>query len=135
MLPFLRLVVRGIAACSASLVVFAGGPAAARPGPTAADPTAFFESTVRPILQANCFTCHSHAAKKSKGGLMLDARDSIIKGGDRGPAIIPGKPDDSLLLKAVGRQDEELKMPPTGKLSAEQITALREWIKLGAPWS
>jgi hypothetical protein len=100
----------------------------------AADQSAFFDQKVRPILQSNCFTCHSHAAKKSKGGLMLDARDSILKGGDRGPAIVPGKPDDSLLLKAVGRQDEELKMPPTAKLADEQIATLREWIKLGAPW-
>jgi len=99
------------------------------------EPAAFFEQKVRPILQASCFTCHSHAAKKSKGGLMLDARDSIIKGGDRGPAIVPGKPDESLLLKAVGRHDEELKMPPTGKLTDEQIATLRDWIKMGAPWS
>src|SRR6516162_11700558 len=100
----------------------------------AADQSAFFDQKVRPILQSNCFTCHSHAAKKSKGGLMLDARDSILKGGDRGPAIISGKPDDSLLIKAVGREDDELKMPPTGKLTDDQIAALRQWIKLGAPW-
>src|SRR6516162_7575965 len=100
----------------------------------AADQSAFFDQKVRPILQSNCFTCHSHAAKKSKGGLMLDARDSVIKGGDRGPAMVPGKPDESLLLKAIGRQDEELKMPPTGNLSEEQIATLRDWIKMGAPW-
>jgi mono/diheme cytochrome c family protein len=99
------------------------------------EPAVFFEQKVRPILQASCFTCHSHAAKKSKGGLMLDARDSLLKGGDRGPALVPGKPDESLLLKAVGRHDEDLKMPPAGKLTEEQIATLRDWIKMGAPWS
>ena len=99
------------------------------------DKAAFFEQKVRPILQSSCFTCHSHAAKKSKGGLMLDSREAIVKGGDRGPAIVPGKPDESVLAKAIGRQDEDLKMPPTGKLADDQIATLREWIKLGAPWS
>jgi hypothetical protein len=99
------------------------------------DKAAFFEQKVRPILQASCFTCHSHAAKKSKGGLMLDARDSVLRGGDRGPAVVPGKPDESLIVNAVGRQDEELKMPPTGKLADEQVATLREWVRLGAPWS
>ena len=99
------------------------------------DKAAFFEQKVRPILQSICFTCHSHSAKKSKGGLMLDSREAIVKGGDRGPAIVPGKPDESVLVKAIGRQDEDLKMPPTGKLADDQIATLREWIKLGAPWS
>jgi Protein of unknown function (DUF1549)/Protein of unknown function (DUF1553)/Planctomycete cytochrome C len=110
-------------------------PAIGRAVEPAPEKAAFFEQKVRPILQASCFTCHSHAAKKSKGGLMLDARDSILKGGDRGPAVIPEKPDESLLIKAVGKLDEDLKMPPTGKLTDEQIATLREWIKMGAPWS
>jgi hypothetical protein len=133
MSPLLRLLAGGIALYCVWLGLWTGGRIVARPGP-AAENEALFEGTVRPILQANCFTCHSHAAKKSKGGLMLDARDSILKGGDRGPAIISGKPDDSLLIKAVGREDDELKMPPTGKLTDDQIAALRQWIKLGAPW-
>jgi hypothetical protein len=99
----------------------------------AAEPAAAFEK-VRPILQANCFTCHSHAAKKSKGGLMLDSREAVLKGGDRGPAMVPGKPDESLIIAAVRRHDEDLKMPPSGKLNDDQIAALREWIQAGAPW-
>jgi hypothetical protein len=105
------------------------------PAGRAAEPATFFEQNVRPILQANCFTCHSHAAKKSKGGLMLDSRDAVLKGGDRGPALVPGKPDESLLIKAVGRHDDDLKMPPSASLAGEQIATLNEWIKLGAPWS
>src|SRR5437773_2156600 len=106
------------------------GPAA---GPTP-EQAAAFEQQVRPILRANCYTCHSHAAKKSKGGLVLDSRDSALKGGDTGPAIVPGKPDESLLVKAVSHTDDDLKMPPKGKLADGQIKILRDWIQQGAPW-
>jgi hypothetical protein len=121
-----------LAAGFAILAMGLGAPTA-----DAADPksAAFFEQKVLPILQTSCFTCHSHAAKKSKGGLMLDSREAVVNGGDRGPAVVPGKPDESLLLKAIGRADEELKMPPTGKLADEQVATLREWIKMGAPWA
>jgi hypothetical protein len=135
MLRFFRHVGSGVAVGGVLLGLAAAGRLAARAGSPRPEPAVSFENTIRPILQANCFTCHSHAAKKSKGGLMLDGRESIVQGGDRGPAIIPGKPDESLLLKAVGRHDEDLKMPPTGKLSDEQIAALREWVRRGAPWS
>jgi hypothetical protein len=113
------------------MILYGAGCAPAQPP----EPAVFFEQKVRPILQTNCFTCHSHAAKKSKGGLVLDSRDAILTGGDRGPAVVPGKPDESLFLKAVGRLDDDLKMPPTGKLADEQIATLREWVQLGAPWS
>jgi hypothetical protein len=130
MLSFFRRVGFGVAV--GTLLSFATGGRSDSPS---TEPAVSFEKTIGPILQANCFTCHSHAAKKSKGGLMLDARESILKGGDRGPAIVSGKPDESLLLRAVGRNDDDLKMPPTGKLADEQVAALREWIKIGAPWS
>ncbi|HEY1376963.1 MAG TPA: PSD1 and planctomycete cytochrome C domain-containing protein, partial [Gemmataceae bacterium] len=107
------------------------------PRSQAADPSpeqaAFFEQKVRPILRANCYTCHSHAAQKSKGGLVLDSRGSALKGGDTGPAIVPGKPDESLLVQAIG-QTGDLKMPPKGKLADEQIAVLKEWVRQGAPW-
>src|SRR5437868_11009882 len=83
----------------------------------AADPgIEFFEAKVRPVLVANCYECHSTAAKKQKGGLHLDTRAAIRAGGDTRPAVVPGKPAESLLLEAV-RQAGELKMPPKGKLS------------------
>ena len=104
----------------------------------AAEPTPeqakFFTEKVRPVLKENCYSCHSHAAKKSRGGLMLDARESLLKGGDTGPAIVPGKPDESLLLKVVRHIDDAPAMPPRGHLTRQQIDTLAEWVKLDAPW-
>src|SRR5262245_57115454 len=68
--------------------------------PTAAG-AVFFETKVRPILEKNCFACHSHQAKKFRSGLSLDAREALLKGGDSGPAIVPAHPDKSLLIQAV----------------------------------
>jgi hypothetical protein len=100
---------------------------------TAADPgIEFFESKVRPVLVENCYKCHSTAAKKQKGGLHLDTRDAIRAGGDNGPAVVPGKPAESLLLKAVRQTDPNLKMPPDGKLSDAAIADLEKWIAAGA---
>src|SRR5688572_21223677 len=83
--------------------------------PVQAD-NALFEKA-RPVLATQCFSCHSHAANKSKGGLMLDSLASMLHGGDSGPAIVPGKPDESLLIKAIRYHDENLQMPPKGKMS------------------
>ncbi len=91
----------------------------------------FFELRVRPVLVDHCYKCH--ADKKQRGGLRLDSRDALMTGGDQGAAIVPGKPDDSLLLKAV-RHEDELKMPPSKKLTKEQIADLTQWVKMGAPW-
>jgi hypothetical protein len=95
------------------------------------DAVAFFEAKVRPVLIAHCQGCHG--AKKQKGGLRLDRRESLLRGGDTGPGVVPGKPEESLLVRAVG-YGEELKMPPKGKLPADQAAALRRWVSLGAPW-
>ncbi len=100
-------------------------------GPTA-DQLAFFENKVRPILSARCYSCHSQATKKPKGGLTLDRRESVLTGGDSGPAMVPGKPATSLLLKAI--KYDGLEMPPTGKLPADEIATLTKWIEMGAPW-
>ena len=94
----------------------------------------FFEKKIRPLLENNCFSCHSHKSGKSKGHLVVDSLGSLLKGGDSGPALVPGQPDKSLLLKAIGYQDEDLQMPPKGKMEDAQIALLREWIKIGAPW-
>jgi mono/diheme cytochrome c family protein len=92
----------------------------------------FFETRVRPILEANCFSCHG-AEKKVKGGLRLTSRKSLLKGGNSGPAVILDRPDESLLLQAVNYR--QLKMPPKGKLARAQIETLERWIQMGAPWS
>jgi mono/diheme cytochrome c family protein len=106
-------------------------PAADPPAVTPAQ-TQFFETKIRPILAENCWTCHGK--KKSKADLRLDARSTTLAGGDSGPAIVPGRPDKSLIIKAISYSDAELKMPPAGKLSKEDIAALTQWIAMGAPW-
>jgi mono/diheme cytochrome c family protein len=94
----------------------------------------FFEANIRPIFVDNCYKCHSSQAEKLRGHLSLEYRDSILKGGDNGPAIVPGDPDHSLLIKAVTYADPDLQMPPKGKkLSDEQIANLVQWVKMGAP--
>jgi hypothetical protein len=113
------------------LLLGAGFPAAAAP-PADSRGDAFFEKNVRPVLAGQCFKCHD--AKKQRGKLRLDSRAAVLSGGDRGPAMVPGAPEKSLLLRAISHADEELKMPPSGKLPKEAIAALTEWVKLGAPW-
>jgi mono/diheme cytochrome c family protein len=94
----------------------------------------FFESRVRPVFVERCYKCHSHDADKVKGGLMLDTQEGMLHGGDTGPAIVPGKPDDSLLIDAIRYTDENLQMPPKGdKLSDQQVADLTEWVRRGAP--
>jgi hypothetical protein len=101
--------------------------------PSAAD-TAFFEARVRPLLADRCYKCHSTQANKHKGGLQLDSRAGILKGGEGGPAVVPGDPDRSRLIQAVRQQGGSLKMPPGGKLPDMQIAVLEEWVRRGAPF-
>ncbi len=91
----------------------------------------FFEAKVRPVLADNCLECHG--AEKSKGGLRLDARTAMLKGGDTGPVVVPGKPAESALIDAI-RYEGDGQMPPKGKLKDAEIAALTEWVKRGAPW-
>jgi len=101
----------------------------------AASGIAFFEQKIRPVLVKNCYECHSAEAVKKgkiKSGLQLDTRAGVLTGGERGAAIVSGKPAESLLLAAV-QQSGELKMPPSGKLSDTVIADIKRWIKLGAP--
>src|SRR5262245_57529212 len=94
----------------------------------------FFESKIRPVLVDRCYQCHSQKAEKLKGDLYLDSREAILKGGENGPAIVPGNPEKSLLIKAIRYSDENLQMPPKGKkLGAEQIADFESWVKMGAP--
>jgi hypothetical protein len=92
----------------------------------------FFEKRIRPVLAQECYECHS-AATKAKGGLLLDSRPGWQKGGDSGAAILPGKPDASLLLQSIAHEHEDLKMPKAGaKLDAAVLTDFRKWIAEGA---
>jgi hypothetical protein len=103
---------------------------AADPAQPSAAQVEFFEQKIRPALIEHCYKCHS--AEKVKGGLQVDGRDQMRKGGDTGPAVVPGDPDKSLLLKAVRYTDPDLKMPPKGKLPDTVIADLEKWIKQGA---
>ena len=97
----------------------------------AAAPDRHFETKVRPLLAAKCFACHTDA---KMGGLRLDSREGLLQGGARGAAIVPGDAAASLLVRAVRRQQDDLKMPPTEALAPEEVSALAEWIAGGAVW-
>jgi hypothetical protein len=92
----------------------------------------FFLEEVRPLLAARCISCHG--ADKVEGGLRLDSRKAALAGGDSGPALVPGKPNKSLLLMAIKRTHKVLEMPPKDKLANKDIAVLERWIRSGARW-
>ena len=101
--------------------------------PSAAD-VEFFEKRIRPVLTERCHKCHSVGAEKVKGGLLLDSRAAMLKGGDTETAIVPGNADGSLLIKAVRWLDKDMEMPPKKKLTDAEIADFVTWVKMGAPW-
>jgi hypothetical protein len=116
---------------TAALLVFAfSARAAAQPADP--DAVAFFESKIRPALVEHCFKCHT--GKKAKADLHLDSRTAMLQGTENGPAITPGAPEKSLLMKAIRYTDADLRMPPRGKLPHAVIADFAEWIRRGAPW-
>jgi hypothetical protein len=114
------------AACLLLAVSAGAAPAEDRAG------VAFFEEHVRPLLAEHCYRCHSRQAKTLRGGLLLDSKAGWAKGGDNGPALVPGDPDRSLLIRAV-RYQGDVKMPPKGRLSDKQVDLLVRWVRMGAP--
>ncbi|MBI2687834.1 MAG: DUF1549 domain-containing protein [Acidobacteria bacterium] len=107
---------------------------AAMPLAAQEDGPAFFETRVRPLLAAQCLGCHSATSQPIMGGLRLDSREMVLKGGGRGPAIVPGKPAESLLLQAVRHTAGPLKMPPGPKMKDADVAVLTQWVQMGAPW-
>jgi hypothetical protein len=91
----------------------------------------FFEARIRPVLANNCYACHTNS---QLGGLRVDSLKSLLTGGKSGPAIVPGKPEESLLVRAVRHDNPNLKMPLGSKLKDQEITDLFNWVKMGAPW-
>jgi hypothetical protein len=91
----------------------------------------FFESKVRPLLVQRCYKCH--AGDENNGGLTVDSRDGLRRGGDSGPALKPGDPKMSLLIEAIRYQNQDLKMPPKNRLPATEVAVLERWIAMGAP--
>lgn len=109
---------------------FSGAPAADTDG------IAFFEKNIRPLLVDHCLKCHDGTQNKSKGGLTLDTRAGWEKGGETGKAIVPGKPEESLLYQVIAFTHAEIQMPPKkegGKLPDDKIAAVKQWIAMGAP--
>jgi cytochrome c553 len=100
-------------------------------GPTREE-ISFFETSIRPLLAENCYSCHGK--EKQKGELRLDSRAAVMRGGELGAVIVAGKPEESLLIKAVKYTDADLQMPPQKKLSEKQVADLAKWVKMGVPW-
>ena len=91
----------------------------------------FFESKIRPVLANNCYNCHGNS---QLGGLRLDSRDGMLKGGKTGPAIVPGDAEKSLLIRAIQQTGSTLKMPQGGKLKDDEIENIVAWVNAGAFW-
>ncbi len=117
---------RGLALLAA--IALAAPAHAEAPAPAAAE---FFEKEVRPLLVERCLRCHNDA--KARGGLRLNSRAAVLKGGNAGPAVLVGKPEASLLIQAI-LHGEALKMPPKEKLKDREIETLTRWVSLGLPW-
>jgi hypothetical protein len=100
----------------------------------AEEPHALYESRIRPLLIEQCYSCHSETTKKVKGDLKLDTPTAWLKGGSSGPAVVPGRPNDSPLIQAIRRNHKDISaMPPEKPLTREQISLLEDWVKRGAP--
>ncbi len=127
-----------VATCCASIAIFGKGVAdelarqESKPS-IDAQGNAYFENKVRPILVARCDRCHGPGSGEGKANLRVDSRDALLRGGDSGPAIVPGEPENSLLILAI-RHDGAISMPPKSKLPQAEIDALTAWVKMGAPW-
>jgi hypothetical protein len=93
----------------------------------------YFEAKVRPLLIEHCYECHAAGSKKLRANLRLDSKPGWEKGGDSGPVIVPGDPENSLFVQALKYDDPNLKMPPKGKLPPEAIATFTDWVKRGAP--
>jgi len=100
-----------------------------------AEQVAFFETKIRPVLTQNCYACHSSQGEKIRGGLVLESRAGVLRGGDDGAVVVPGDAEASLLIKAVRYTDPKLKMPPKAehRLSAAQVADLEKWVAMGVP--
>lgn len=134
--PFSRLVLFGSLALLLSnyfpIAQGQPGDAGTQSKPTS-EQLEFFEKHIRPVLVKECYACHAKTAKRIRGGLTLDTQQGMRKGGDTGPAVVPGSPRRSLLLKAIRHVDDDLKMPPSKKLSSGVISHFEKWISMGAP--
>jgi cytochrome c553 len=124
---------RFLALLGIAVLITAPRPVSGEASPRQDAAVEFFEKKIRPVLVGNCYTCHS-ADTNSKGGLRVDDRNGLLQGGNGGPAVVPGKPEESLLLLAVRHEEGAPRMPPKRRLSADQIADVTKWIEDGAAW-
>ena len=106
--------------------------AAAIPALAVEDSETFFEAKIRPVLVTECLKCHG--GEKTSGGLSVVSRAALLQGGDRGPAIVAGDPERSLLIQAIRRTHDEVRMPPKKRLTRETTEDFARWIAGGAAW-
>ena len=125
--------VAAILLCAAACLP-AGHPVhGAAPDALAANTPGFYTAHVQPIFQANCYRCH--AGLNHRGGLAMDTKAGLERGGKQGPVLVPGHPEQSLLVTLIrheGPKDDPMNMPPKGKLSAADIAAVEQWVRAGA---
>jgi hypothetical protein len=122
---------RSLIVMACALAAPAANAADDAPGITQRADTEFFETHVRPLLAEKCYRCHG--PEKQENELRLDSRAGILAGGLTGPAVVPGKPEESLIVEAI-RYEEAVKMPPKAKLEPGQIEAIVRWVESGAHW-
>ncbi len=132
-MPFIPVVLTMLVMLVSTLAADDSPSPMSEPKRTTAD-TAFFEEHIRPLLENRCYKCHSAQSTDLHANLYLDSRPGWQKGGDSGPAIVPHKPLESLLIQAIGYSESaETQMPPDGKLPAKEIALLTKWVEMGAP--
>ncbi|MCA9245823.1 MAG: PSD1 domain-containing protein [Planctomycetales bacterium] len=134
--PMIHAKTRIVALLGCFVLSLATMPASGAETPAAPhDPTAleFFEKEVRPVLVRRCAKCHGAGDEEPEGSLRVDSLAALLAGGDTGPAIVPGDPEESLLIDAIN-YGEIYQMPPKSKMPAEEIAALTRWVEIGAPW-
>ena len=121
------------ASCMTFVALVGGFPAGTIEGPPTAGQLEFFEKEIRPLLVDHCYPCHSSQVASPLAGLRLDSREAALEGGQSGPAVVPGKPEESPLVHRI--QGKPVLMPPSGALDKHQIDALTRWVEMGAPWT
>jgi mono/diheme cytochrome c family protein len=113
--------IRALGACGAMLLGFSSA--------FAADEDRAFAESVRPLFERKCFECHSSKADELKGNLKLETVEQVLKGGATGPAIVPGDIENSFLLRAIRYQEDDFQMPPSGRMTDEEIALVEKWVR------
>ena len=123
-----------VTAAAALFAAAVAAPSAAQVAQTPVDGVDLYQTRVKPILEARCLKCHGANPERVRSGLSMLSRADLLAGGERGPAIDTKNPARSRLLTAISYRDEQLEMPPAGRLPDEEIEAITQWVMVGAPF-